>query len=120
MIYLRENNKEQFLTCNRILYVLKLEDGCYYVGQSIKRCYKKRIRKHFHKKGSSWTKLHTPIEIAEEYEFDSDYRGGEHLENEKTVELMRKYGIENVRGGFFSQTSMVGLEKNLAFHGFKI
>ena len=112
--------EEQFIECDRILYVLKLKHGCYYVGQSIKRCYEERIKKHFMKKGSSWTKLHPPIEIIEEYEFVSDYRGGELLENEKTVELMQKYGIEKVRGGFFSQTSMVDLEKNLARHGYII
>jgi hypothetical protein len=43
--------------------------------------------------GSSWTKLHKPIEVVERFV------GGKDNEREKTLEYMRKYGWENIRGG---------------------
>lgn len=110
----------QFAESERILYVLKLEDNCFYVGQTIVKNFEMRIKKHFNGRGSNWTKLHKPLEIIEKHNVYGDYRQCEHLENEKTVEYMKKYGMKNVRGGFFSQVSEVGLEKNLKHHGFKL
>src|SRR5947209_5123238 len=45
------------------LYALRLEDGCWYIGQA--RDPEKRFRKHGHSGGALWTKKHHPIEIIE-------------------------------------------------------
>jgi len=72
-------------------YVLSLENGKYYVG--ITDDYNNRINNHMQGGGSSWTKLHKPIEVVERFV------GGKDNEREKTLEYMRKYGWENIRGG---------------------
>lgn len=80
------------------LYVLELEDGKYYVGLS--HNVSKRCAKHKSGKGAEWTKLHKPLKIimSEKTGFYS-YREAGLLENKKTLELMKKYGKYNVRGG---------------------
>ncbi len=78
------------------IYVLKQESGKYYVGRSIDVM--KRIDKHMCGEGSNWTKEYRVIGIEEVVEMKSRYD-----EDNKTLELMRKYGIENVRGGSFTE-----------------
>ncbi len=78
------------------IYILKLENDKYYVGKTTDD--KKRIQTHFYSYGSQWTKLHKPISVAKIIEncnkFDED----------KYVKIcMDKYGIQNVRGGSYSQ-----------------
>jgi len=104
----------------RVLYVLRLEDECYYIGQSRKERIETRLRKHFKGKGSAWTQLHPPIEIIEQTAMVCDYRGGELQENQKTIEYMKKYGIDKVRGGFFSNCDLDITTKNLHHHGYFI
>ena len=107
-------------TALRILYVLKLKDECFYIGQSLKDHYEMRIKKHFKGRGSSWTKLHRPIEVLEEISVDGTYRDIELKENQKTFEYMKKYGVKKVRGGFFSHTDEVQTIKGLKKHGYDI
>ena len=57
----------RFLCCLRKnktikkVYVLKLENDRYYVGESISP--DTRIQNHFKGKGSAWTRLYKPIEV---------------------------------------------------------
>ncbi|KTB94315.1 hypothetical protein AO073_07540 [Pseudomonas syringae ICMP 11293] len=103
--------------CARYLYVLGLSQGKFYVGQA--KDPDKRIRKHFSGSGSQWTRLHPPLkELMRKSLEDVDYRAGELAENEIVLDLMRKYGYENVRGGFFSNTSVEHVEKALISHGY--
>lgn len=104
----------------RVLYVLRLEDGCFYVGQSRKENLQHRLRKHFSGTGSAWTRLHPPIEIVEQIDMVLDYRGGELQENQKVIEYMKRYGVSKVRGGFFTSVDEEGLRKNLRHHGYSI
>lgn len=104
----------------RILYVLQLEDGCFYIGQSSVENFDRRIKKHFRGKGSAWTKAHSPVEIVEQTELYGSYRDIELSENEKTVEYMARYGIEKVRGGFFSTVDEEATRKNLQHHGYSL
>ena len=76
-----------------LVYVLRLQQGKYYVGKTTDL--EKRYREH--KSGyrsSSWTKKYKPIEIHKIYEncdgFDED---------KITVIYMMIHGISNVRGG---------------------
>lgn len=94
------------------IYVLLLADGCYYVGQSPTPA--KRISKHFTGKGAAWTRLHRPLEVAEQYVFPAtSYRDAEHEENRRVIELMQRHGWQNVRGGFFSSVDEEEHHKNL-------
>jgi hypothetical protein len=76
-----------------VVYVLRLEEGKYYVGKTTDL--EKRFREH--KTGyrsSAWTKKYKPIEIHKTYPncdgFDED---------KITVMYMTEHGISNVRGG---------------------
>lgn len=84
-----------------IIYILKLECGKYYVGQS--KNFRERIKKHFSGQGSAWTKKYSPIEILTQRELSTSYwRDALEIENELTLELMILVGWENVRGGNWS------------------
>lgn len=103
--------------CVRYLYVLELANGKFYVGQS--KDPDRRIRKHFNGSGSEWTRQHMPVkELMRKCLKDVDYRAGELAENEVVLQLMRQHGYENVRGGFFSNTSVEHVEKGLISHGY--
>ena len=84
-----------------LLYVLKLEHSCWYVGMS--RNVDKRFKAH-KKGGTIWTKEHTPLEIHEVREtgLTSDSEASK-LEDELTFEYARRYGLDVVRGGGFCQ-----------------
>jgi predicted GIY-YIG superfamily endonuclease len=85
------------------LYALKLEDGCYYVGQS--RNPANRFKKHLKGKGAKWTKLHPPIEIIELRSLDIvDDVAAALKEDDMTIEYAMKYGSEVVRGGGYCQS----------------
>ena len=83
------------------IYILRLENEKYYVGQTVN--VKERFKNH--KKGklsSEWTKLHNPIEIIEVIETRfKDVSEAMFLENSITIEFMKKFGWKNVRGGDF-------------------
>ena len=107
-------------TTDRIIYILKLTDDCFYIGQSSVDNYEERIKKHFRGKGSAWTKLHPPIEIVEINKVYGSYREIELQENSKTIEYMKRYGLKKVRGGFYSITDETQLKKNLLHHNVEI
>ena len=69
-------------------YILQLEDGKFYVGQS--RNLDKRLRQHFSGSGAAWTKLHKPVKVFYTLSYGKE---------REAFEFMLKYaGIENVRG----------------------
>jgi predicted GIY-YIG superfamily endonuclease len=78
------------------LYVLQCESGKYYVGKTADVM--RRVEEHKSGKGSAWTKKYTPVRLMECRAITSD-----HDENNVTKDLMKKYGIENVRGGIYAQ-----------------
>jgi len=69
-----------------------LHDNCWYVGTTANL--KQRATQHFDGCGSAWTKLHEPIMIYEKHAIT-----GPTDERETTLAYMKKYGIDNVRGG---------------------
>jgi predicted GIY-YIG superfamily endonuclease len=77
------------------IYVLKLNQGKYYIGKSIQPKY--RMKQHFSGKGSSWTKLYPPIQVVETITSNHPFE-----EDRMTLEWMQKKGIDHVRGGSFS------------------
>ncbi len=77
------------------LYVLKLEDDCYYIG--ISHNLNQRWSQHYSGSGAKWTRLHKPVEVVKVI-----YPATEKdIENRITLEYMETYGKEKVRGGSY-------------------
>jgi cellular nucleic acid-binding protein len=81
------------------IYVLELANNKYYVGKTTDVM--KRFNQHKTGNGSVWTKLHSPKKILECRPLIND-----HDENNVTKDYMKKYGVENVRGGAYTQASL--------------
>jgi predicted GIY-YIG superfamily endonuclease len=81
------------------LYVLELEDNKWYVGKTDD--IHKRFDQHKTGKGSEWTKEYKPIKIHETRKITSV-----HDETNVTKDLMKKYGVDNVRGGAYCQVQL--------------
>ena len=84
------------------LYVLKLEDECWYVGISVDPLI--RIDQHCSGCGAAWTKLHKPLEPISENNYIVDLeelnkRECERTEDDVTVALQDEFGLNKVRGG---------------------
>ncbi len=79
------------------IYVLELNNDKYYVGKT--KDIAKRFNDHKSQKGSAWTKLHSlqGCKIIEIYECTSLFD-----EDKYTLEYMNKIGVDNVRGGSYS------------------
>ena len=74
------------------IYVLKLKHNKYYIGKTTNPDF--RLNNHFNSEGSIWTKKYEPISICELRPNCTDKD-----ESILTQEYMKKYGIDNVRGG---------------------
>ena len=90
---------ENVFTFNGIwlVYVLKLEDGCYYVGVSTNL--NVRLAQHLDGTGAKWTRLHNVIGI-EEVRF-----GNRTTEDLVTKEYINKYGSDKVKGGSYTRNT---------------
>ena len=94
------------------VYVLLCEENRFYIGKT-ERPIQHRIEEHFNHDGSEWTRKYKPIKVVEQIpnadEFDED---------KYTKKYMKKYGIDKVRGGAYTQMdlpnfSVMALEKEL-------
>ena len=81
------------------VYALQLENGKIYVGKSDN--VEQRIRSHFNGSGSAWTQKHAPVKVLEIRENVSRFE-----EDKMTKEYMEKYGVDNVRGGAYTQINL--------------
>lgn len=83
-----------------ILYVLELEDDCYYVGITAYSRIDKRYEQHRAGKGARWTQLHKPRTVlwTKRLGYMSE-REAVRIETAKTLELSKLYGMYKVRGG---------------------
>lgn len=79
-----------------MIYVLRLEHGKYYIGRS--ENVNARIQSHRNGTGSEWTKLHKFVEVDVIKNYKHKF-----YEDMVVKMYMDKYGIENVRGGSYSQ-----------------
>ena len=82
-----------------LIYVLLLNDNCYYIGKTTKNV-EERFNEHM-KGSASWTTLHTPIKIIETLNTTNPMD-----EDSVTKKYMLKYGIENVRGGSYTKITL--------------
>ena len=77
------------------IYILKLQNNKYYVGRSDN--VDKRIAEHFNRTGCEFTKKYYPIDIYKVIDNASVFD-----EDKYVKEYMIKFGIDNVRGGSYS------------------
>jgi predicted GIY-YIG superfamily endonuclease len=82
------------------IYVWLLEENKYYVGWS--ENLSQRLKQHSSEDGAKWTQKYKPVKIIE------ICLGNKEVENRKTIEYMKKYGWENVRGGSWCAVNMKG------------
>jgi hypothetical protein len=82
-----------------IVYILGLEQGKYYVGKT--DCIEERILNHFEGDGAAWTQLYKIEDLLHIHENCDPYD-----EDKYTIQMMEKYGINNVRGGSFCQIQL--------------
>ena len=85
-----------------MVYVLELEDDCWYVG--ITHNLNMRYAQHLSGDGAVWTKMHPPKRIHAVYTEDATFK----LENEVTKKLIDIYGVDKVRGGAWYQRTPRG------------
>jgi hypothetical protein len=78
------------------IYVLKLNQGKFYVGKTDNP--KFRLDSHFKNGGCTWTKKYNPTQIIGLFPDCDDFD-----EDKYTLKYMSKHGIDNVRGGSFCQ-----------------
>src|SRR3954453_13063796 len=88
------------------VYVLGCSHGKYYVGQTTKDV-KERFQEHCDGFGAEWTRKYRPIKIIEKFE-----QADEHKESNKTIDYMKQYGIDNVRGGRYCQVDLPAESRN--------
>ena len=81
------------------IYILKCINSKYYVGRTDDL--KFRIDNHFNNKGSFWTQVYKPIKVLKIIKKCTIYD-----EDKYTIMMMTKYGINNVRGGTFSNFNL--------------
>jgi len=84
------------------IYILKCRFDKFYVGRT--QNVTSRALDHFRGDGSEWTRKYQPIEIL-----DTIYNCDNFDEDKYVKKYMKKYGIDNVRGGSYSQ---IRLNKN--------
>jgi len=81
------------------IYILLLQSSKYYIGKTTNPEF--RLKDHFTSNGSEWTKMYKPIRIEEIIPNCDPYD-----EDKYTLKYMETNGIDNVRGGSFSQIEL--------------
>ena len=87
------------------VYVLKLQNEKIYTGKSSDP--DGRYLQHKYGNGAEWTKKYKPVELLSVIPITS-----EHDETNITKDLMKKYGIDNVRGGPWTTVVLSEQEKS--------
>ncbi|MEK5238364.1 GIY-YIG nuclease family protein [Paenibacillus sp. FSL L8-0470] len=84
------------------IYVLELEGGNYYVGQTTNL--KRRLEEHLEgRRASHWTKLHKIVKLIESTDLRSvNSKNALVEENEVALKYMSIYGWKKVRGGCYN------------------
>ncbi len=101
-----KDNSNKFLLSNNedyLVYVLKLENDKWWVGKTTN--ISKTVKQYKCGKGTPWTTINKVVDVEE-------LREKAQLK-EVTLEYMRKYGWENVRGYAWSQWNMKAAPREL-------
>ena len=81
------------ITIHSLVYVLELEDDCWYIGRTFHL--NMRWAQHKNGTGAKWTRLHPPIRIARVSMTET--------EQKVALDYIALYGKENVRGGSWTR-----------------
>ena len=94
------------------VYILYLEDEKWYVG--LTHDVDRRFQEHCDGRGAEWTRIHKPIEIVNRWQTSVHKRAeGEDIENKTTVEMMKVFGRQNVRGGYYVAVNQAAVDEML-------
>lgn len=86
--------------CDYWLYVLRLEDGYFYVG--ITRDVEKRFKRHVAGKAVAFTRKHKPIDIFIKVPCYTEYGSeSERMEREVALKMCQQFGSAKVYAGGF-------------------
>ncbi len=88
-----------------VIYVLELTNGKYYVGKT--NNISRRLSDHKNHLGSSWTKKYHPINVEHIYPNSDDFD-----EDKITLQMMDKYGVDNVRGASYVSIELSQKQKD--------
>lgn len=91
------------------IYILKCRDSCWYIGKSDNPM--RRYQEHLEGRAAAWTRLHRPIQVERIITRASPFD-----EDRYTKEYMAIYGIENVRGGSYSNINLNSLQLSSLYH----
>lgn len=82
------------------IYVLQCENNKYYVGKTsnVERRFAEHLNGHY---GSEWTRYYAPRQVIAVENMSSEFD-----EMKKTLEYMKKYGIDHVRGAQWSNKTL--------------
>ena len=80
-----------------VIYVLKLQDDCWYIGRSKKLS--QRLKNHqIGTSNLTWITKHTMISIDKIFAFENNEQIDGFVEDDITLRYMKQYGIDNERG----------------------
>ena len=85
------------------IYVLELQGNRYYVGKTNRTF--QRFNQHKSGSGARWTQKH---KVKDLFAFHKDMKDTD--ENKITIQMMKKYGVRNVRGGSWTKVNMTEAE----------
>lgn len=85
------------------IYVLELQGKKYYVGKTNHTF--RRFSQHKTGSGAKWTQKH---KVKDLFAFHKDMKDSD--ENKITIQMMKKYGVRNVRGGSWTKVNMTEAE----------
>ena len=84
----------------RTLYCLECEHGRFYVGETPYGRFEQRLYEHKYRHGAKWTTAHKPLRVLWKREVDDDEVAK--CEDDEVCRIMRRLGINSVRGGLFN------------------
>ena len=87
------------------IYALKLADDKWYIGRTA--TVRSRVLAHFAGCGSAWTKLYLPLAVESQWPTSDPFDEDKHV-----LQYMKKYGLDNVRGGSWSQVHLSMEQQN--------
>jgi len=93
---------------NSGVYILKLSNGKYYIGES--NDIDRRVWMHENSNGSNWTKMYGVIGKMDTIRNNN----GNLNELIETLNMINTYGIDNVRGSMFTKVSLNASDKIMA------
>ena len=101
------------------VYVLGLEDGCYYIGKT--RDLQRRTLEHFvsASAGAEWTREHKPRRVLEVLDVPEVCLPAGLFEDLVTKQYMMRFGIRFIRGGSYAgkvitEDTLFGLRREFA------